>query len=482
MSAWDWCGIGIVARRGLCGGGGGIAGIPSASASRRESGAAIASSTSTRSTSPVTARIRPSGPTRDSWKSTRSRLRMRRTRSAPPFGSRPYGWSFGNTNRASSRAALDAQVVQQFDPHALDLPRGKGRMGDAFGEDPDRFLQGIARAPTVEAEELLAVVELEGRPDPFESVREFRGSETSVAAEEEPRGELGDPVRIPLRRHAGRDAPPECDEWVRREGAGDQDGPVAEDGAVGEVQPVPSWTWKRTTDRCSSTRYVRATSRMRSARTLSTFARSLSPNSQDDRPSPALRSIPWNVTPSCSYRAHERTCCFARSTSVRFGGARRSLSTSRSITCSTRSRGTPFANVADTMSRDGSSFISCLTPTSVASLDSTRARYRRFDRGRQSPDAKEIRPRQPPRTVESRINAGVSSWAAAGMCHPIDSRSAGPGRTRSLRRSPRCSGSESRKASGAGSGFRGEKASRTRCIATAGSKPPTRRRVALFGA
>ena len=108
MSAWDLCGIGIVARRGLCGGGGGIAGIPSASDSRRDSGPAIASSTSSRSTSPVTARIRPSAPTRDSWKSTRSRRRMRRTRSAPPFGSRPYGWSFGNTKRASSRAALEA--------------------------------------------------------------------------------------------------------------------------------------------------------------------------------------------------------------------------------------------------------------------------------------------------------------------------------------------------------------------------------------
>src|SRR5256885_7045512 len=53
-------------------------------------------------------------------------------------------------------------------------------------------------------------------------------------------------------------------ERVRREGVGDQDGPVLKNGAVGELQPVPSWAWNRTRDRCSSTRYVRATSRMRS--------------------------------------------------------------------------------------------------------------------------------------------------------------------------------------------------------------------------
>src|SRR5207244_433689 len=105
-----------------------------------------------------------------------------------------------------------------------------------------------------------------------------------------------------------------------------------------------------------------------------------------------------------------------------------------------------------------------------------------LDRGRDSPDAKEIRPRHPPRTVESKISAGVSSWAADGMCHPMDSKSAGPGRTRSLRRSPRCSGSESRSGSGGASGFNGEKASRTCCIATAGSKPPTRMSEALLGA
>src|SRR5205823_13360836 len=146
------------------------------------------------------------------------------------------------------------------------------------------------------------------RPDPFQSVSELRGPETAGAAQEEPRRELGDPVRIALHGHAGRDAPAERDERVRREGIGDQDGPVPEGGAVGELQPVPSWAWNRTRDRRSPTRYARATSRMRSARTFSTFARRRSPKSQDPMPTPAQSNIPWNVTPSCSYRAHQRTC------------------------------------------------------------------------------------------------------------------------------------------------------------------------------
>src|SRR5207302_7324329 len=125
-------------------------------------------------------------------------------------------------------------------------------MGETVDEDADRLPQGVARAPPAEAEELLAVVELEGRPDPFQSVGELRGPETAGAAQEEPRGELGDSVRIALRGHAGRDAPAERDERVRREGVGDQDGPVPEDGPGGEVQPVPSWAWNRTTDRGTS--------------------------------------------------------------------------------------------------------------------------------------------------------------------------------------------------------------------------------------
>src|SRR5436189_5484341 len=110
-------------------------------------------------------------------------------------------------------------------------------MGETVDEDSDRLPQGVARAPSAEAEDLLAVVELEGRPDPFQSVGELRGPETAGAAQEEPRRELGDPVRIALRDHAGWDAPAERDERVRREGIGDQDGPVPEGGAVGELQP-----------------------------------------------------------------------------------------------------------------------------------------------------------------------------------------------------------------------------------------------------
>src|SRR5437879_1428971 len=188
---------------------------------------------------------------------------------------------------------LDAQVVQELAPHPVDLARWERRMGETVDEDADRLPQRVARAPSAEAEELLAVVELEGRPDPFQSVGELRGPETAGAAQEEPRRELSDPVRIALRGHARGNAPAECDERVRWEGVGDQDGPVPEDGPVGELQPVPSWAWNRTTDRCSSKRYVRATSRIRSARTFSTFARSRSPKSQDAMPSPALSNIPW---------------------------------------------------------------------------------------------------------------------------------------------------------------------------------------------
>src|SRR2546426_9456310 len=379
MSACVLCGIGIVARRGLCGGGGGIAGIPSWSASRRESGAAIASSTSSRSISPdgqdeafradagfvERDEIAPTDPAHAVGPALRvAAVRMVvREHEARELARGPR----------VGVVRLDAQVVQEFAPHAIDLALRERWFGKAFDQDPDRLAQGVARAPAVEAEQLLAVVELEGRPDAFESVGELRSPTMTGAAEQESRRDLGDSVRIALRGHARRHAPAERDEGIRREGVGDQDSAIPQGGAVGEVQPVPSCAWNRTTDRCSSTRYVRATSRMRGARTFSTFASRRSPKSQDERPSPALSSIPWNVTPSCSYRAQERTCCFARSTSVRFGRVRRNLSTSRSITCSTRSRGTPFAHVADAISRDGSSFISCRTPTSVASLDSTRA-------------------------------------------------------------------------------------------------------------
>src|SRR2546428_213939 len=339
-----------------------------------------------------------------------------------------------------------------------------------------------AGAPPLEGEELLPVVELGGRADPLEAVRELRGAHPAGAAQEELGRELGDAVVGPLRRDAGRHAPAERDERVRRQGVRDEDGAVPDDGPVREVHAGTSWAWNRTTVRCSSTRYVRATARTWSARTFSTFARSVSPNSQEPRPSPAPRRIPWNVTPSCSYRAQARTCWRARASSDFGGGLFWIFSISRSRTASTRSRVAPRAKVTLAINSAGSSFISCLTPTSVARRASTSARYRRFERGRQSPAANGTMPRQPPRTVDRRTSAAVSSCFAEGMCHPADRRSAGPGRSRSLRRSPCCSGSERRSGSGGVSGFRGANASRTRCIATAGSKPPTRIREAVFGA
>src|SRR5207247_2716037 len=130
-------------------------------------------------------------------------------------------------------------------------------MGETVDEDPDRLPQGVARAPSAEAEDLLAVVELEGRPDPFQSVSELRGPETAGAAQEEPRRELGDPVRIALRDDAGWDAPAERDERVRREGIGDQDGPVPEGGAVRELPPVPYWAWHGARGRWWSAGHVR---------------------------------------------------------------------------------------------------------------------------------------------------------------------------------------------------------------------------------
>src|SRR5207245_718069 len=252
----------------------------------------------------------------------------------------------------------DAQVVQELAADALDLLRRKGRLGEAFDEDPDGLRGRLARAPPLEREELLAVVELEGRADPLEAVRELRGAHPARAAQEELGRELRDAVVGPLRRDAGGHAAPERDERIRRQGV------LHEDGAV------PG------------------------------------------------------------------------------GGLVRSLSPSRSRTASTRSRDAPRARVTLAISNAGSSFISCLTPTSVARRASTSARYRRFERGRQSPAANGTMPRHPPRTVDRRTSAGVSSWFAAGMCHPTDRRSAGPGRQRSLRPSPCFPGSYRRRGSG----------------------------------
>ena len=104
MSTWDLWGIGIRTDPGRWGGGGGIASAPP-SPRRRESGAAMLSSIRARSTSPVTARMSPSGPTWASWNETMSPRRIRRTRDGSPLGSRPYGWSFGKTSRDTSRTA-----------------------------------------------------------------------------------------------------------------------------------------------------------------------------------------------------------------------------------------------------------------------------------------------------------------------------------------------------------------------------------------
>src|SRR2546428_575808 len=104
MSTWDLWGIGTRTAGGGWGGGGGIASAPP-SPRRRESGAAMLSSIRARSTSPVTARMSPSGPTWASWNETMSPLRIRRTRDGSPLGSRPYGWSFGKTSRDTSRTA-----------------------------------------------------------------------------------------------------------------------------------------------------------------------------------------------------------------------------------------------------------------------------------------------------------------------------------------------------------------------------------------
>src|SRR2546422_173608 len=275
-----------------------------------------------------------------------------------------------------------------------------------------------ARAPPLEGEELLPVVELEGRADPLEAVRELRGAHPAGAAQEELGRELGDAVVGPLRRDAGRHAPAERDERVRRQGVRDEDGTVPDDGPVREVHAGTSWAWNRTTVRCSSTRYVRATARTWSARTFSTFARSVSPNSQEPRPSPAPRRIPWNVTPSCSYRAQARTCWRARASSDFGGGLFWIFSISRSRTASPHSGGGPMAKVTLPINSAGSSFLSCRTPTSVARRASTSAPYRRVVRGRPTPPPEGTMPRHPPTTVDRATSAPRPSGFRAGMCHP----------------------------------------------------------------
>src|SRR2546428_982458 len=142
MSTWVLCGIGIDSDPGRWGGGGEIAGDPPSSPRSRESGAAIASSRRVRSTSPVAARISPSGPTCASWNETMSARRIRRTRASPPFGSRPYGWSFGNTRRDNWRNARarvsSASMRRSFrsSPRTRSISFG-GKVG--LEGDPNRY-------------------------------------------------------------------------------------------------------------------------------------------------------------------------------------------------------------------------------------------------------------------------------------------------------------------------------------------------------
>src|SRR3989475_162587 len=330
---------------------------------------------------------------------------------------------------------LHADVIQEFAADALDLLRRERGAGEALDEDADGLRRRLAGAAPLEREDLLAAVELERRPDPLEAVRELRRAHRACAVQQEPRRELGDALVGALRRDPGGDAPAERDERVRRQRVRQEDGAVLQDGPVRQVHAETSWAWNRTTVRWSSTRYVAATDRICSARTFSIFARSASPKSHEPRPSPALRRIPWNVTPSCSYRAQARTCARARASSAFGGGAFRSFSTSRSRTASTRSREAPRARVTLAISSAGSSFISCRTPTSVARRASTSARYRRFERGCQSPAANGTMPRQPPRAVDRRTSAAGSSWLAAGGGPPTDKRGPGARRSRSPSRS-----------------------------------------------
>src|SRR5437867_893553 len=195
---------------------------------------------------------------------------------------------------------VHAQVVQQLAADALGLLRREGGLGEAFDKEAEGLRRRLARAPALERQELLSVVELERRPDPLEAVRELRGAPSARAAQEEPGRELGDADVGALCDDSGGHAPAECDERVRRQRVRDEDGAVLEDGPIREVQAGTSWAWKRTTVRCSSIRYLLATARTWSARTFSTFARSASPKSHEPRPSPAPRRMPWNVTPSCS--------------------------------------------------------------------------------------------------------------------------------------------------------------------------------------
>src|SRR5439155_26869561 len=187
--------------------------------------------------------------------------------------------------------------------------------------------------------------ELEGRADPLEAIRELRGAHPARPAQQQPRGELGQAELAPLRRDPGGHRAPERDERVRGQRDRHEDRAVLQDGPVREVHPGTSCAWNRTTVRCSSTRYRRAAARTCSGRTLSTFARSASSKSHAPRPSPALSNMPWNVTPSCSYRAQARTSWWARASSDFGGGGRFRFAVFRSAPASARAGGAAGASV-----------------------------------------------------------------------------------------------------------------------------------------
>src|SRR5437899_4612190 len=249
---------------------------------------------------------------------------------------------------------FDAEVVLQFRADPLDLLRWERRLGEAIDQDPDRFRRRLARAPSLEGQDLVSVPEFEGRADPLEAIRELRGAHPARPAQQQPRGELGQAEIGPLRRDPGGHRAPDRDERVRGQRDRQKDRTVLQDGPVREVHRGTSWAWNRTTVRCSSTRYRRAAARTCSGRTLSTFARSASAKSHAPRPSPPLGSMAWKVTPSCSDPPQARTCWWARASSDFGGGARFSFSISRWGTASTRPREARGGSAGFALGREGS--------------------------------------------------------------------------------------------------------------------------------
>src|SRR5207245_9338249 len=102
----------------------------------------------------------------------------------------------GADRPAARVVRLHADVVQQLPADALDLLRRERGAVEALDEDADGLRRRLARAAPLEREDLLAAVELEGRPDPLEAVRELRRAHRARAAQQEPRRELGDALEI----------------------------------------------------------------------------------------------------------------------------------------------------------------------------------------------------------------------------------------------------------------------------------------------